>query len=122
MRKVKRSKKMFQYLLFFSVPDDPNKFTYKSFNFYVFPQGRDQTFRCSASVMSFLAEQKFDFNKLYGKGLSCCTQEVAKKLRNMYDERQKAREEALEVNDERPPNVDDVPVPIDELDKLDEVR
>lgn len=88
----------------------------------MFPQGRDQTFRCSASVMSFLAEQKFDFNKLYGKGLSCCTQEVAKKLRNMYDERQKAREEALEVNDERPPNVDDVPVPIDELDKLDEVR
>lgn len=102
--------------------ENPNKFTYKSFNFYVYPQGRDENFRCSASNITFLAGQNFDFNKLFGKGLSCCTQAMAKKLRDNFDERQKAREEALEASDERSPNDDDVPIPLEELDKLEEVR
>lgn len=88
----------------------------------MYPQGKDQDFRCSASNMAFLSAQKFDFNTLFAKGLSCCTQEVAKKLRSNFDERQKNREEALELNDERPPNVDDVPIPLDEVDRLDDVR
>lgn len=88
----------------------------------MFPQGRDQVFKCSGSSLTFLSEQNFDFNKLFKKGISCCTQEVAKKLRTMYDERKRNRIDALEVNDERPPNLDEVPVPHEELDKLDEIR
>lgn len=108
-------------ILFFFL-ENQNKFTYKSFNFFVYPQRRDENFRCSASNITFLAGQNFDFNKLFGKGLSCCTQEMANKLRENYDERQKAREEALEVGEERPPHYDDVPIPLEELDKLEEVR
>lgn len=101
---------------------DPDKFTYKSFNFYVYPQGKDQVFKCSGSSISFLAEQKFDFNKLFGNGVSCCTQDVAQKLRATYDERKKNREEALEVTDERSSHYDEVAVPLEELDKLNEAR
>lgn len=69
-----------------------------------------------------MAEQKFDFNKLFREGVSCCTQEVALQLRSKYDERRKSREEALEVYDEKPSNFDEVPVPVEELDKLNEVK
>lgn len=72
--------------------------------------------------MTFLAEQKFDFNKLFREGVSCCTQDVATKLREKYDERQKSREEALEVSDEKPTTFDEVPVPPEEVDKLYEVK
>lgn len=83
-------------------------------------------FKCSGSCVSFLAEQKFDFNKLFSRGVSCCTQDVAVKLREKYDERQKSREQALEdaleVRDEKPSNNDDVPIPPEEVDKLTEVK
>lgn len=102
--------------------DEHDTFKYKSYNFYVYPQNRDQVFKCSGSCISFLAEQKFDFNKLFSGGVSCCTQDVAAKLREKYDERQKSREEALEVKDEKPSNFDDVPVPPEEIDKLNEAR
>lgn len=72
--------------------------------------------------MSFLAEQHFDFNKLFRHGISCCTQDVAVKLREKYDERQKSREEALEMRDEKPNNFDEMPVPAEEIDKLHEVK
>lgn len=88
----------------------------------MYPQNRDQVFKCSGSCMSFLAQQKFDFNKLFSAGVSCCTQDVAKKLREKYDERQKSREEALEVRDEKPNSFDEVPVPPEEVDKLHEVK
>ncbi|XP_055310617.1 poly(A)-specific ribonuclease PARN-like isoform X2 [Sitodiplosis mosellana] len=107
---------------FYISEDKSDTFTYKSYNFYVFPQNRDQIFKCSGSSLSFLAEQKFDFNKLFREGVSCCTQDVALQLRAKYDERQKAREEALEVRDEKPANFDEVPVPHEELDKLNEVK
>lgn len=80
-------------------------------------------FKCSGPCISFLASTaKFDFNKLFSRGVSCCTQDVAKKLREKYDERQKSREEALEVRDEKPSSVDDVPIPPEEVDKLAEVK
>lgn len=79
-------------------------------------------FKCAGSCISFLAEQKFDFNKLFSRGVSCCTQDVAQKLREKYDERQKSRQEALELKDEKPSNFDDVPVPPEEIDKLMEVK
>lgn len=66
--------------------------------------------------------QNFNFNKLFRDGVSCCTQDVAQQLRDKYDERERCREEALEVKDEKLNNCDDVPVPTDEVEKLNEVR
>lgn len=88
----------------------------------MYPQNRDDVFECSGSSLTFLAEQNFDFNKLFRHGVSCCTQDVAVKLREKYDERQKNRKEALEVKDEKPSNLDEVPVPVEEVDKLAEVK
>ncbi|XP_031620480.1 poly(A)-specific ribonuclease PARN-like isoform X2 [Contarinia nasturtii] len=107
---------------FYVSDDDPDTFNYKSYNFYVYPQSRDQVFKCSGSNLTFLAGHNFDFNKLFREGVSCCTQDVATQLRAKYDERQKSREEALEVRDERPSNCDEVPVPHEEIDKLAEVK
>lgn len=73
--------------------------------------------------MSFLAAQKFDFNKLFRDGVSCCTQDIAIKLRTKYDEQQKNREEALEVKEEKhPTNLDEIPIPLEEVDKINEVK
>lgn len=104
----------------FCVADDPEKLLYRSYNFYVYPQGRDQDFKCTGSNMMFLSEQNFDFNKLFRKGVSCCTQEVAEKYRKQLEEKQKYRED--QVNNVESGAVDDVPVPVEELDTLEEVR
>lgn len=88
----------------------------------MYPQGRDQIFKCSGSNLTFLAGHNFDFNKLFREGISSCTQDVAAQLRAKYDERQKSREEALEVQDEKPAFLDEVPVPHEEIDKLAEVK
>lgn len=102
------------------IPDDPEKLLYRSYNFYVYPQGRDQTFRCSGSSLTFLAEQKFDFNKLFQKGVSCCTQEKAAELHRQIEERQRYREDLNETVDLG--NIDDVPVPAEEIDRLEQIR
>lgn len=72
--------------------------------------------------MTFLAEQNFDFNKLFRQGVSCCIQEEAVKLREKYDERQKSRREAFEVKDEKPASLDEIPVPDEEVDKIHEAK
>lgn len=107
---------------FFSLLDNTDKYVYKSYNFYVYPQNKDQNIRCSGSTIKFLAEQKFDFCKLFYHGVSCCTQDVQQKLRNMYDERKKNREDALEISDERASNYDEVTVPLEEVDRIREAR
>lgn len=113
---------MSTFLCRISFTDDNNKITYRSYNFYVYPQGKDQNLRCSGSCLTFLAEQNFDFNQLFRKGISCCTQDVSQKLRTLYDERKKNREDALEVNDERSSNYNEVMVPLEELDRVNEFR
>lgn len=70
--------------------------------------------------MRFLAEQNFDFNKLFRDGISCCTQETANQLRKQLDERQRYREDLADGNEAA--NVDEVPVPPEELANLDEIR
>lgn len=108
------------HLILFS--DNSEKYLYKSYNFYVYPQNKDQNIRCSGSTIKFLAEQKFDFCKLFYHGVSCCTQDVQLKLRTMYDERKKNREDALEINDERASNFDEIAVPLEEVDRVREAR
>lgn len=107
----------------FLSPDDPNTFTYKSYNFYVYPRNRDQTFRCLGSSLHFLSQHKFDFNKLFGEGVPCCTSYEAKKLRETYDERQKARIETLDSGAGGSSNADDeIQVPLEEVQTVDDVR
>lgn len=97
---------------------------YRSYNFYVYPQGRDQSFRCTGPSLQFLAEQNFDFNKLFREGISCCTQEVADQLRKQYEEKQRYREESTDGGGGGGgnSNMDEVPVPVEELANLDEIR
>lgn len=102
--------------------DVADTFTYKTYNFYVYPQNQHDNFKCQASCLTFLSGQKFDFNKLFREGVSCCTQDVALKLRAKYDERQKNREEALEVGDDGPSNYENVPIPAEEVEKLAETK
>lgn len=97
--------------------DDLN---YRSYNFYVYPQARDQTFRCSGSCMQFLAEQNFDYNRLFRDGISCCTQETANQLRKQLDEKQRYREDLADGIEAA--NVDEVPVPAEDLANLDVIR
>lgn len=70
--------------------------------------------------MQFLSEQNFDFNKLFRDGISCCTQETANQLRKQLDEKQRYREDIADGNETA--NVDEVPVPAEELANLDEIR
>lgn len=100
--------------------DNADDLNYRSYNFYVYPYGRDQAFRCSGSSMKFLAEQNFDFNKLFRDGISCCTQETANQLRKQLDEKQRYREDLADGNETT--NVDEVPVPAEELANLDDIR
>lgn len=86
----------------------------------MYPQGRDQDFKCTGSNMVFLAEQNFDFNKLFRKGISCCTREVAEKYRKQIDEKQKYRED--QVNNIDAACVNDVPVPLEEQETIEEIR
>lgn len=105
---------------FHTLAENADDLIYRSYNFYVYPQGRDQAFRCSGSSMQFLSEQNFDFNKLFRDGISCCTQETANQLRKQLEEKQRYREDIADGNETA--NVDEVPVPAEELANLDEIR
>ncbi|KAG8231447.1 hypothetical protein J437_LFUL000164 [Ladona fulva] len=74
-----------------------DKYSHRAFNFYVFPysNGRrafDTTFLCQGSSMEFLAENKFDFNKLFGEGIPFVSFEGEQKLRENFEQQKKARE------------------------------
>lgn len=56
----------------FTWDDETSSFVAHPYNFYVFPKdfrGMDRRFLCQTRCMSFLVEQKFDFNKLFSAGI-----------------------------------------------------
>ncbi|XP_058891312.1 poly(A)-specific ribonuclease PARN [Acipenser ruthenus] len=68
------------------------KYIIKSFNFYVFPKplnrsSPDIKFVCQSSSIDFLANQGFDFNKVFCCGIPYLNQEEERKLREQYEER-----------------------------------
>ncbi|MGH0165392.1 UNVERIFIED_CONTAM: hypothetical protein FKN15_059724 [Acipenser sinensis] len=68
------------------------KYIIKSFNFYVFPKplnrsSQDIKFVCQSSSIDFLANQGFDFNKVFCCGIPYLNQEEERKLREQYEER-----------------------------------
>ncbi|XP_055528677.1 poly(A)-specific ribonuclease PARN-like isoform X2 [Wyeomyia smithii] len=98
----------------FRVEPETRQVTYKCYNFYCYPKGRFNVFTCQGDSMRFLAENGFDFNKLFRYGLSFCVETDEQRLRTELRERQEQRANALQdedVSDGETASVNMVPVP-----------
>ncbi|XP_063555684.1 poly(A)-specific ribonuclease PARN-like isoform X2 [Gorilla gorilla gorilla] len=84
---------LFQFgLCTFKYDYTDSKYITKSFNFYVFPKpfnrsSPDVKFVCQSSSIDFLANQGFDFNKVFRNGIPYLNQEEERQLREQYDEK-----------------------------------
>ncbi|XP_044515047.1 poly(A)-specific ribonuclease PARN isoform X1 [Gracilinanus agilis] len=84
---------LFQFgLCTFKYDSTDSKYIMKSFNFYVFPKPFSRTspdvkFVCQSSSIDFLANQGFDFNKVFRNGIPYLNQEEERQLREQYDEK-----------------------------------
>lgn len=83
-------------LAVFTYDSKTQRYTQRSYNFYVFPRplnraATDHRFMCQASCMSFLADQGFDFNKLFKEGIPYMTAVEEERLTKKLEEKQKAR-------------------------------
>ncbi|NXR27468.1 PARN ribonuclease, partial [Cinclus mexicanus] len=84
---------LFQFgLCTFKYDDTEEKYIMKSFNFYIFPKpfnrnSPDVKFVCQSSSIDFLANQGFDFNKVFRNGIPYLNQEEERQLREQYDEK-----------------------------------
>ncbi|XP_021696424.1 poly(A)-specific ribonuclease PARN isoform X2 [Aedes aegypti] len=108
----------------FRVDPESGQVSYKCFNFYCYPKGRMHIFSCQGESMRFLAENGFDFNKLFREGLSYCGEADEDRLRTELKERQDQRAAALEAKEEENGNNDSlnmVPVPPEEEKLMKEI-
>ncbi|KAM9012698.1 poly(A)-specific ribonuclease PARN isoform 1-T1 [Ara ararauna] len=84
---------LFQFgLCTFKYDHTEEKYIMKSFNFYIFPKpfnrsSPDVKFVCQSSSIDFLANQGFDFNKVFRNGIPYLNQEEERQLREQYDEK-----------------------------------
>jgi poly(A)-specific ribonuclease len=83
-----------------STSQAPPSFEAKPFNVLIFPkqfgkESEDRRFGCQASCMRFLAGQGFNFNKLFGEGVSYMTPEKAAEEQHKAEARRKANAEKL---------------------------
>uniref|UniRef100_A0A182IUN9 Uncharacterized protein n=1 Tax=Anopheles atroparvus TaxID=41427 RepID=A0A182IUN9_ANOAO len=92
--------------------DVPPRVTYKCYNFYCYPKGRTHVFSCQGESMRFLADNGFDFNKLFREGLSYATEADEQRFRAEMKERQAVRAAALKAAAEDDANEGD-PKPIE---------
>ncbi|KAG7212022.1 hypothetical protein KM043_011217 [Ampulex compressa] len=107
----------------FTYNDKTNKYTERSYNFYVFPRPIDRTgpdcrFMCQTASINFLANQGFDFNKLFKHGIPYLTTSEEERLTKRLEERQKAREEVLEsipISDYDKPQIEEICSRIEEF-------
>ncbi|XP_033215427.1 poly(A)-specific ribonuclease PARN-like isoform X2 [Belonocnema kinseyi] len=100
----------------FSFDKESNKYNQQSYNFYVFPRplnrgAFDCRFVCQASSIAFLANQGFDFNKLFNHGIPYMTKNEEEKLQKKLEERQRIREEGLDI----------VPIPDHDKPQIEEI-
>lgn len=94
-------------------------YRYESFNFYLTPRSRKQTFRCQGESMAFLGSHNFDFNKLFRDGISYCDLKEANEIRVQMAEKTPqnyAEESAMHALKSS------MAVPKDELDMMKNVR
>ncbi|XP_048848193.1 poly(A)-specific ribonuclease PARN isoform X1 [Brienomyrus brachyistius] len=84
---------LFQFgLCTFKYDQSESKYRTKSFNFYIFPKpfsrnSPDIKFVCQSSSIDFLANQGFDFNKVFCNGIPYLNQEEESQLREQFEER-----------------------------------
>ncbi|XP_058834791.1 poly(A)-specific ribonuclease PARN-like isoform X2 [Topomyia yanbarensis] len=97
----------------FTIDHESGQVTYKCYNFYCFPKGRYNVFGCQGESLRFLAENGFDFNKLFRSGLSYCCEADEERMRADLKNRQEQRIAALqeEAQNDENGSVNMVPVP-----------
>uniref|UniRef100_A0A3B3QM86 Poly(A)-specific ribonuclease PARN n=1 Tax=Paramormyrops kingsleyae TaxID=1676925 RepID=A0A3B3QM86_9TELE len=84
---------LFQFgLCTFKYDQSASEYLTKSFNFYIFPKpfsrnSPDIKFVCQSSSIDFLANQGFDFNKVFCNGIPYLNQEEESQLREQFEER-----------------------------------
>ncbi|XP_053327532.1 poly(A)-specific ribonuclease PARN [Spea bombifrons] len=84
---------LFQFgLCTFNYDNTDGKYLIKSFNFYIFPKpfnrnSPDKKFVCQSSSIDFLANQGFDFNKVFRNGIPYLNQEEERRLRDQYEDK-----------------------------------
>ncbi|CAK9803923.1 Poly(A)-specific ribonuclease PARN [Anthophora plagiata] len=107
----------------FTFSTETQKYVQRSYNFYVFPRPLNRTapdcrFMCQASCMSFLANQGFDFNKLFKLGIPYLSTIEEEKLMKRLEEKQRLRDDATEIvpiADAEKPQIEDICTRIDEF-------
>eukprot|EP01135_Chromosphaera_perkinsii_P000319 Nk52_evm88s62 gene=Nk52_evmTU88s62 len=92
---------MLQVGLSMAIPDsrNPKKFKVETFNFHLFPKpvnGHDKYFMSQASSLDFLHSCGFDFNKVFGEGIS---------FLNKFEEQKVSRRSERVFNIERPEDI-----------------
>jgi len=75
-------------------------------------QAPDSRFMCQASSMAFLANQDFDFNKLFKHGIPYLSASEEEKLVKRLEEKQKLKEEN---------NQDLIPIPDNDKPQIEEI-
>ncbi|KAJ8391844.1 hypothetical protein AAFF_G00084600 [Aldrovandia affinis] len=84
---------LFQFgLCTFKYEQLQSKYVMKAFNFYIFPKPFNRTspdikFICQSSSIDFLANQGFDFNKVFRNGIPYLNQEEESQLREQFEEK-----------------------------------
>ncbi|XP_071616952.1 poly(A)-specific ribonuclease PARN isoform X3 [Heliangelus exortis] len=113
---------LFQFgLCTFKYDHTEEKYLMKSFNFYIFPKpfnrsSPDVKFVCQSSSIDFLANQGFDFNKVFCNGIPYLNQEEERQLREQYDEKRSQANGAASLSYVSP-NATKCPVTIPEDQK-----
>lgn len=104
-------------------PNAPEKFKYRSYNFYVYPRGRRQRFQCQGESFDFLASHNFDFNKLFRDGISCCDMTESAKLKANFIQKYGEQADPLPTPcDNEQPGGDQISVPDEEREALNNIR
>lgn len=75
-------------------------------------QAPDSRFMCQASSIAFLANQDFDFNKLFKHGIPYLSASEEEKLVKRLEEKQKLKEEL---------NQDLIPIPDNDKSQIEEI-
>ncbi|RLU16444.1 hypothetical protein DMN91_010512 [Ooceraea biroi] len=108
----------------FTYDAETDKYTQRSYNFYVFPkptkhQMPDCRFLCQASSIDFLVNQSFDFNKLFKHGIPYLSANDEQKLVKRMEEKQKRKEEnnmdLIPISDTDKPQIEEICSRIEEF-------
>lgn len=101
----------------FTYDSQTDKYSQRSYNFYVFPKpmnrhAPDCRFMCQTSSIAFLANQDFDFNKLFKYGIPYLSANEEEKLAKRLEEKQKVKEEnnqdLIPISDTDKPQIEEI--------------